>query len=92
MALVSTASWEQKENVIDNYDWPKLSLTEGKTNKITHRAVEGVFRERDVMVGHDTRNPASVFSTPQDGVQVGEVLEYVVTFFGPMAEAPVSHL
>lgn len=44
------------------------------------------------MIGHDTRDPASVLGSPQDAVEVWEVLENVVTFFGPVAQSPVPHL
>ena len=44
------------------------------------------------MVGHQTRDPASVLGSPQDAVEVGEVLEDVVTFFSPVAQSPVPHL
>lgn len=58
----------------------------------THRAVEGVVWEGDVMVGHYARYPASVLGSPQDAVEVWEILENVITFFSPVAQCPVSHL
>lgn len=60
--------------------------------KQTHRAVEGVLWEGDVMIGHYTRDPASVLGSPQDAVEVREILEDVVTFFSPVAQRPVPHL
>lgn len=58
----------------------------------THRAIEGVFWEGDVMIGHYTRDPSSVIGSPQDAVEVWEVLEDVITLFSPVAQCPVPHL
>lgn len=57
----------------------------------THRGVEDVFRQGDVMIGYVARYPASFLGSPQDAVEVGEILEDVVTLFSPMAQFPVSH-
>lgn len=53
--------------------------------RITHRSIEEVFWQGDVMVGDDARDPASVLGSPQYAVEIWEILEDVVTFFSPVA-------
>lgn len=57
-----------------------------------YRAIKEVFWEGDVMIGHETRDPSSVLSSPQDAVEVWEVLKDVVTLFSPVTQCPVPHL
>lgn len=58
----------------------------------THRVVEDVFWQGDVVIGYDARDPSSFLSPPQDAVEVWKVQEDVVTFLCPVAQFPVSHL
>lgn len=58
----------------------------------THRSVQDVLRQGDVVIRHDARDPSPVLRSPQDTVQVGKVQEDVITFLCPVAQFPVSHL
>lgn len=58
----------------------------------SHRAVEDVLRQGDVVIRHDARDPSSFLRSPQDAVEVGKVQEDVISFFRPVAQFPVSHL
>lgn len=45
-----------------------------------------------MVIGHNTGNPTSVLSSPQNAVEIWEILEDVITLFSPVAQGPVSHL
>lgn len=57
----------------------------------THRAIEKVLRHGNMVIGNDPWHPSPVLRTPQDTVQVWEILENIVSLFCPVAQSPVSH-
>lgn len=57
----------------------------------THRAIEKVLRDGNVVIGNNPWHPSPVLRTPQDTVQIWEILENVVSLLCPVAQSPVSH-
>lgn len=58
----------------------------------THRAIEEVLWEWDVVIGYNAWDPAPVLCPPQNTVEVREVLEDIVSLLSPVAQTPVPHL
>lgn len=88
--FVSTASCVSKKHT--NAFVPRWRGDHTVNVQHTHRGVEDVFRQGDVVIGHDAWDPSSVLSSPQDAVEVWKVQEDVITFLCPVAQFPVSHL